>query len=976
MVLATPSSRPQRTRARRARVTRRSPSAGRLALTSPRSSTSCAGEIQRLSSRAKPPHGGGYVASNPAQAGKQNGRGNMTKTLFVSVSVLALWCGAPTLARAADPPGGVLEELIVTAQKREESVQDVPIAVSAFSQQALQARGIDGGANLVLAIPNLTFNRGSLSNNFQIRGIGSQLFSVSGDDGVGIHQNNVPLTTNRLADAEFYDVERVEVLRGPQGTLFGRNATGGVVNIITSKPVDHFAASISAELGNYNSRKFQGFFNVPFGDKVALRGAGFSLKRDGYTTNTLDGRDIDSRKIWAGRLTLSFKPSDNFRAFLMWDGFDENDSRGARKQLCEKDPGPTSILGVPTGVARDALTQGCLPVSVYDPNVYGTTNSLNTFAGILGRKLGLQPLDSFLGKTVSHDLREVEVRGRPIYRPRTDLYELNMEWDATPGLTFTSLTSYNENENYNRGDTNGAYPSVPFPKSFLAPNGTLNDPQMGLSDRLTSEAGLFGHSDQWSQEFRLQSKFSGPINFNIGGIVLDYNRTNFTYIAVNAATAEVKFLVPSAYVDPLQDPDFTGHNYFVSRTLYELKSKAVFGEVYWQATKTIRATVGLRYTDDQKWTKGSGSTLFTPGRGPTFTAPQTVEFKEATGRLNVDWTPELPFTDRTLVYASYSKGYKGGGFNPAGVAALGLKLTYEPEFVNAIEIGTKNTLLDGRLLLNLAAFSYDYKGYQIARNVSMSIFNDNVDAKIKGFELESTWAPVAGLQLNAVLGYVDTRIEKGGDIDPAYRTQGDPTYVYGSGGCIVNATGLAAVLSAPGGPQAMLNNTCAGPAAVTKALVTAGNTPAAAAALAAATYSYGPNVSVLSSGVGDGVRQSFVGNQLPNTPHWTVSLGSQYRWELPGEWSATLRGDYYRQAGTFARNNNEFFDKLRAWDNFNASLTFVNTKDDLTVQLSAKNILNKDTIVGLEIAADTGGDVRTPILLDPRLYSVSVTKRF
>lgn len=904
----------------------------------------------------------------------------MTQRLMLSATALALVLGLPQLALAQDASkGSLIDELIVTAQKREESVQDVPIAVSAFSEQALKAQGIDGAGNLVQSVPNLTFTRRALRTNFQIRGVGAQLVSLSGDDGVGIHENNVPLTANRIADAEFYDVERVEVLRGPQGTLYGRNATGGVVNIISNKPNDQRSGSLTAEFGNYNSLKYQGYINLPLGDKFALRAAGFALQRDGYTTNRLNGQDIDSRDIWAGRVTLAFNPTDNLRTFLLWETFAEDDSRGARKQLCVKDPGPTSVLGVATGAAQAGLTQGCLAASVYDPNAYGTTNQLSTFSGIIARQIGLQPQDSFLGKTISRDLREVEVVGQPIYRPRTDLYEFNLEWDLTPGLTFTSLTSYNENENYSRGDSTGGYSSVLFGVTPYTPGGILNDPQFGATDRLQSESGGIGHNEQVTQELRLQSSFDGPVNFNVGGIYLDYDAMSITYVATNAATAALKVLVPTGYVDPLREPDFTGHNYFVSLTEYKLKSKAVFGEVYWQATDTLRATLGLRYTDDKKWTRGSGSTLFTPGRGPVFTAEQRVQFKEATGRFNLDWKPDLPFTDETLVYGSYSKGYKGGGFNPPGVVALGLNPSYAPEFVNALEVGMKNTLMDGQLLLNLTAFSYDYKGYQIGRSVNRSVYNENIDAKIKGLELESVWSPIENLKLNANIGYLDTKIEQGVVVDTFDRTRGDSTYIYGnatSGGCVVRATGVAAILAAPGGAATLANRVCSGPASVTAGLVAAGNTPATAAALAAGMYSYGSNVSLYTNGAGEGVRQNLKGNELPNAPKWTMSLGAQYRWELENGWNVTLRGDYYRQTESFMRYNNASFDRIQAWDNLNASLIVANPDIDLTFQMFVKNAMDEDTIVGFDIADENLGSTRSLFLLDPRIYGISITKGF
>ncbi|HEX7887310.1 MAG TPA: TonB-dependent receptor, partial [Phenylobacterium sp.] len=166
-------------------------------------------------------------------------------------------------ALAQSEPSNVIEELVVTAQKKEEALQDVPIAVSAFDQNALEKSKIDGGPNLVLAVPNVNFAKSNFQGyNFQIRGIGTKLTTATGDAGTGIHLNNVPLISNNLFETEFYDMERVEVLRGPQGTLYGRNATGGAVNMITAKPVDRFEANLRGEYGNYDSMKVRGMINM------------------------------------------------------------------------------------------------------------------------------------------------------------------------------------------------------------------------------------------------------------------------------------------------------------------------------------------------------------------------------------------------------------------------------------------------------------------------------------------------------------------------------------------------------------------------------------------------------------------------------------------------------------------------------------------------------------------------------------------
>jgi len=264
-----------------------------------------------------------------------------------SVTVLAA-VAAPAFAQTASGApsgaqqggGNVLEELVVTAQKREEALQDVPIAVSAFSQDSLEAQKIDGGPNLQQAIPNVTFAKGNFTNsfNFAIRGIGNKAVGVSTDAGVGVHLNNAPMQSGNLFDAEFFDVERVEVLRGPQGTLYGRNATGGVVNVITAKPTDTFEAQIRGEIGNYSTQKLRGMINMPIaGDKLAVRVAGNWLKRDGFVTNTYNNHKVDDRDLYSTRVSVMFNPTETLRTNFMWEHFKEDDSRArVGKQLCTK----------------------------------------------------------------------------------------------------------------------------------------------------------------------------------------------------------------------------------------------------------------------------------------------------------------------------------------------------------------------------------------------------------------------------------------------------------------------------------------------------------------------------------------------------------------------------------------------------------------------------------------------------------------
>ncbi|HLL32273.1 MAG TPA: TonB-dependent receptor, partial [Allosphingosinicella sp.] len=201
-------------------------------------------------------------------------------------------------------------DIIVTAQRRAESLQNVPIAVSAFTGEALERQQIENASDLQQSLPNVTYTKTNFtSSSFTIRGIGDLCTGFSCDSATGIHVNDMPLTSTRLFETEYFDLERVEVLRGPQGTLYGRNATSGVVNFITARPsLDGFHASLSGEYGNYDSKKLTGMVNVPIGDVAGIRLAGYWLNRGGYMKNTFDDSRIDGRDLYALRGSIRIRP--------------------------------------------------------------------------------------------------------------------------------------------------------------------------------------------------------------------------------------------------------------------------------------------------------------------------------------------------------------------------------------------------------------------------------------------------------------------------------------------------------------------------------------------------------------------------------------------------------------------------------------------------------------------------------------------
>src|SRR6185312_4409999 len=289
------------------------------------------------------------------------------------------------LAQAAPAPRQAVETVTVTSSKLGGAdVQSIPISITALSQEQLTATQTTGGPDLVKQVPNLTFSKTNFTGyNIQVRGIGTQAISVTTDPAVAVALNDIPFIRNHFFEQEFYDLSQAEVLRGPQGTLYGRNATAGVVNLITAKPSDQFEAMASGEIGNYHQRRFEGMINIPLiDDRADLRIAGEWTKRQGYSFNDLTQQRIDGRDLWSGRITLGLKPAENLKATLVWEHFSEDDDRmRTSKQTCKKAPTPDHIDGVevpdPSTVGGGDtfspipyLSQGCLPASFYSDEAF------------------------------------------------------------------------------------------------------------------------------------------------------------------------------------------------------------------------------------------------------------------------------------------------------------------------------------------------------------------------------------------------------------------------------------------------------------------------------------------------------------------------------------------------------------------------------------------------------------------------------
>lgn len=936
-----------------------------------------------------------------------------------------------------------LGTVTVTTQKVEQSIQDVPIAVSAFDEEALNKMQMSAGPDLVKSIPNVSFTKGNFNGfNFKIRGIGADLVAQSGDAGVGIHQNDVPLTANRLFEAEFFDMERIEVLRGPQGTLYGRNATGGVFNAITAKPVlDEWQGNLSATFGNYNTQKYKGMVNVPIGEKVAVRLAGSYLERSGYATNTVTGQDIDGRELYGYRATVLAEPTDRLRGWISYEYFEENDDRlRSGKQFCTKDPLKTSFAGIPVSfLDQTASSQGCVDAPLSE--MRDRLNSVATLGGGLGVTAGLLSGDAFTAPA-NLNLRQIESAIDPQYYADQELITGKIEFDVTDSLRLTYLGSYSTSESVSIEDYNKQAATVPFNTTgnplfnpalapiyaAVFPGGVVNDPILGPSNTFRTFDVAGGTSEQTTHELRLQSDFEGPFNFNLGVIAMDFEaidpastNTDGYYVISNTLTGLTQLnnalggaifggLIPIDSDGTLQEQGFSGlgGQYFRSLSPYELSSVAVFGEGYYDITDNLKATLGLRYTKDEKTQANIPTFLFTPAADYGPGTPQNgspvnplpvagqspnaggdgffnAEFEEVTGRAGLDWRPDLGFTEDTLIYGFYSRGYKGGGINPPQPAGANLfDQFFAPEFIDAYELGTKNTLAGGALQLNASGFYYDYSGYQITQIINRTSVNFNIDTKIKGLEIETIWNPVSTLVLNANLGLLDTELQDLYSIDVIDRTNGRSDLVVlkntsSYSNCVVSAQGYATVLGAIQANPALTGitrNLCTGE------LADVGGRAGfeALLGLTGVTVTYtdvnGNTQTATALQPIEGDAKDLSGNSMPGAPDTTFNVGAEYTW-LPGafgDWGLRGRVDYYRQSESFSRVYNTAGDELPSWDNANVSLSFFNDTNGVRVELFGKNIFDEKAITGAYLTDDSSGLYTNIFLTEPRTYGVALTK--
>lgn len=670
----------------------------------------------------------------------------------------------PALASAASAQ--VFEQVTVTAEHRLEDLQAVPMAVTASQSSDITRRRIEGVRDIQFATPNVNYAKNNFtSSNFSIRGVGTQVISSDSEFGVAFNIDDVYYAVPPIDSAQFYDMERIEILRGPQSTLYGRGATGGAVNLFTARPaLDQHSASFSATYGNYNAAELRGMVNVPLVEGVlGLRLAGDWVRHDGWTRNLYGAGTpsrLDSRDLWSGRASLRWQPGADTTIDLIASHAAEADSRlRGHKQLCDSDP--TGTLGcLPdrtsggSGAVNLNATFFSIPVSrqalgvTFQP-IFQAMGYSPAAAAAAAQGFGLfdlsQPYVAAAG-AVPSDLRTVSTDVTPHLNTRSNTVTLNLrhrfdDWlDMTfvagyadsaflstqsytgqpapsfnPAYLGTSLATFQSVLNAYAGA--GMVPAlyanpVTGPYAYVlnpAHAGTLPSSALrnlgivgGAIARYSPRGYVFDESNGFNRQHSVELRFASDLPGRVNFLAAAYYLRAFTPAdySLSSNTQDYGETLLGALLGPMRSPSLCANAqgciygppyYHNEADRVVIDSKAIYGELYVDAIpQTLKFTLGLRATEDRKSYRGRIASLngLIPG-GTTDEAAALAtlvaqgqsdfdaarpgaqlwqetrrKFHKLTGRFVASYTPELDFTDDTLVYASYSRGYKAGGANP------------------------------------------------------------------------------------------------------------------------------------------------------------------------------------------------------------------------------------------------------------------------------------------------------------------------
>lgn len=622
----------------------------------------------------------------------------------------------------AEVSAAPLEEIVVTARKTSESLEETPIAVSVLNDEFFDETGFNTIAEIVKFIPGYDFSPITTTRaaSPSIRGISTFSFSEGFESSVATVIDGVPMGREAQGFFDLYDVERVEVLKGPQGTLFGKNASAGVVNVVTKKPEYEYSAGVDATIGSRGERRVRGSVTGPLIDnELAYRITGSLHQNDGMLDNKLAGEDdLNSKDTWSVRAKFLYEPSDELSALLILDKVDEDNN------CC--------IASYNQVGSKAQLIAGALG------GLFGGNDPF-LFTQIPGSVLHLEEALADAGVNPGPSNRAVALYKDDV-RQKSDAEGVSLEISYQMGdTTLTSITAWRD---WQIDETN-------------------DQDLLGESDFLNF-SGAAATAKQVTQELRLNGLVSDSVSYVAGLFYFDEEQTADGGNAINIALAH-----------PLFGDVLNFRNRAVRKV--DTTHLALYGEVTWDVTDRFSLILGGRYTDEEKdavldytvYAVDPNYGFNTLGFvGPSISGSQSVDDTDFSGRIIARYS----FADGVNGYVTWSRGYKGAGIDvTTGVRAVNIKPgqqlpVVDPEIPTMIELGFKGLFLDNTLSVNTAVYHQTVEGYQRINANQDDTFTQNLgidEVESQGVEVDLTYAtPVEGLTLAAALSYIDVTYSK------------------------------------------------------------------------------------------------------------------------------------------------------------------------------------------------------------------------
>jgi len=935
-------------------------------------------------------------------------------------------------AMAQDDSARTVEEVVVTALRKETNLQDTAITITAISSDDMELKQLENFEDLQFAVPTLTFGKGAYSGaGISLRGIGNFAVGNASSNAIGYFWNGQTASQSGLYEAEFFDVERVEVLRGPQGTLFGSGTTGGAVQMITVRPNAEFGGNLKADLADFDSTRLSGAVNLPLSDNLRSRFAFASLKRGGFVTNNYNGQELDGRNTMAGRASFEYDYSDDTVMTLIYEQTKTDDNRlRAARQFCKAD---TFFGCSPLERGMDAIES---------PGSYGHWVPYLQF----------QNPDLATGiyrNNPSDSIRTVDLDFTPEHTAKlqSTLFEIDSALSDTMNMVFTY--SYHTRNYFDAADYDHSVSVVPYQMGPITTNlgKDSNSGYAGIGTRTyTSDQAVdvSTNESEWSQtELRFSSDYDGAFNFTAGlyhetiGSETDFRITApymsywgdtstgpicaiFSYTCglggapfwspffsgLAAAAGQAPGLIAAGIITPAQAQGYVlnaaatagaaagvpaladWQSMYHNDSNLNRDSTAVYGEMYFDFSDVTRLTLGGRYSEYRIHDYAFSSLLDLQGQAVGVyngVQPDPIhrifEGDKFTYKVGLDHS----LNDNSLLYATYSTGFKPGGSNPTDAEDGGPSL-YDPEIVNVFEVGMKNTLMDGRLQLNLSAYHNELEGLQLSKIVRRSSINENADATITGVEAEFTFFVTNTLMIDGFVAQTDATIDEFSSVDPinpGAATQILP-YAPGATGFLGDFAPLAAtcdplVFQGLAAPSPTCGLGLAASNAQLAALVKYANTDTGLV-----FKSFGPlctqpffglDSTTLPCPVTDGVEQDLSGNKLPGSADLNYRLGvTKFVDTTAGTWTA--RADYSYRGDTESDTFNRKIGHVDAYSQVDVSLRYQPNDGNWFVGAYIRNLRDDDHVYAYYATDPTVGGFSNGVAIDPKIMGINFGMNF